>query len=250
MDSKMTITSVEVPQNVQANLVQLQELDAAQISALINLRAGRIPEKSIEADAVINQFNLIESELLEGKKAALAGDVNQVRDAVCDVVLLAFGQQGVIGGLNLDEDFKRMCAYNMTRIPKTIQEADLTIAKYEALGVKTEMHTLFLERPDLGLEGYLYPVRCVNEDQWDKNGDHYAPNKFVKSVYFQDVEYDVLPEVAIVPTKSAKNKVGSMLTKEMVQAIKVQAIEKHGSHGTIPTKMFNELLDGLIGQRF
>lgn len=246
----MSQTTVQVPSDVQANIDQLVELNPAKISALINLRAGRVPNKSIEADAVINQFNLIESELIEGKKAAAAGDVNQVRDAVCDIVLLAFGQQGVVGGLDLDTDFVRMCAYNMTRIPQTIEEAEATVEKYTALGIQTEIHNIYLDRPDLGIVGYLYPVRCINVEQWDTDGNHYAPNKFVKSVNFKDVEYNTIPDVEIKPTRTAEAKVGAQLTKEMVQAIKKRANEKHGEYGTIPTRLFNQLLDDMVGQRF
>ena len=241
----------ELPQIVENNLEQIQDLDTAQTAALINLRAGRVAETTVTADAVINQFNLIESELLEGKKAAAEGDLNQVRDAVADIVLLAFGQQGVIGGLDLDSDYKRMCAFNMTRIPKTLEEAELTVEKYNKIGIQTQIHPLELNRPDLGLVGTLYPVRTIDQEQWDtEKGEHFAPNKFVKSVYFQDVFYDDIPEVSITPTASAKAKVGNLLTKEMVQAIKSKAIEKHGTHGTIPTRLFNEVLDNLIGQRF
>ena len=241
----------ELPVSIQENMMQIENLEAAQTAALINLRAGRTPEMEVEADAVINQFNLIESELLEGKKAAAAGDLNQVRDAVADIVLLALGQQGVIGGLDLDADYKRMCAFNMTRIPKSLEEAELTIEKYNYIGIQAEIHPIFLDRPDLGVEGYLYPVRTIHEDQWDTaKGEHYAPNKFLKSVYFHDVYYDELPDVKIKPTKTAAAKVGSVLTKEMVQAIKQRAIQKHGTHGTIPTRLFNELLDEMIGNRF
>ena len=64
----------ELPQIVENNLEQIQDLDTAQTAALINLRAGRVAENTVTADAVINQFNLIESELLEGKKAAGSTD--------------------------------------------------------------------------------------------------------------------------------------------------------------------------------
>ena len=245
------MADLELPVSIQENITQLEQLGAAQTAALINLRAGRTPEMEVEADAVINQFNLIESELLEGKKAAAAGDLGQVRDAVADIVLLAFGQQGVIGGLDLDADYKRMCAFNMSRIPKTLEEAEMTIEKYKAIGIQAEIHPISLDRPDLGIVGELYPVRTIHEEQWDtEKGDHYAPNKFLKSVYFHDVHYDELPDVKIKPTKTAASKVGSVLTKEMVQAIKQRAIQKHGTHGTIPTRLFNELLDEMIGNRF
>lgn len=205
--------SKPLPENVALNLDLIKPLGAAQLSKFINLRAGRTPLVLASAQSVINQFNLIESELEEGKMAAAAGDLEGVRDAVCDIVLLAFGQEGHIDGLNLDADFKTMCAYNMTRIPQTIEEAEETKEKYKKLGVETEAKTIYLNLPQF--EGYLYPVVCVNKDQWDSKGNHYPPNKFVKSVKFQDAAFETIEGVAIEVEENLTG-LGNLITEPMV----------------------------------
>lgn len=205
--------SKPLPENVALNLDLIKPMGAAQLSKFINLRAGRTPLMLASAQSVINQFNLIESELEEGKMAAAAGDLEGVRDAICDIVLLAFGQEGHIDGLNLDADFKTMCAYNMTRIPQTIEEAEETKEKYKKLGIETEAKTIYLNLPQF--EGYLYPVVCVNKDQWDSKGNHYPPNKFVKSVKFQDAAFETIEGVAIEVEENLTG-LGNLITEPMV----------------------------------
>lgn len=239
-----------LPVVVEQNLDKIRELGAAQIAELINIRAGRTPEAQVTAEAILNQFNLIESELLEGKQAAVNGDLNQVRDAVADIALLALGQQGVIKGLDLDDDYKRMCAFNMTRIPQTIQEANATIEKYNKLGIQAVVYEVNIDRPDLGIVQTLYPVRTIHEDQWDEKGNHYAPNKFLKSAEFIDVNYDDKEDISILVRPEDKAQVGFMFTKEMAAAIKKKIENNHGTHGTIPAKMVSELIESFIGKRF
>ena len=207
------MTTLPIPASVQANLEIIKNMGAAEISRLINIRAGRVPSHNPSAQTLINQFNLIESEIEEGKLAAAAADLAGVRDAICDIVLLAMGQQGHINEIDLDADFKRMCAYNMTRIPQTLEEAEATVEKYKKIGVETEIKTVFLNVP--GFEGYLYPVVCVDRDQWDSKGAHYPPRKFVKSVAFIDAEFEEIESVQIeVPAEL--HGLGNLITEPMV----------------------------------
>ena len=196
-------------------------MGAAEISRLINIRAGRVPSHNPSAQTLINQFNLIESEIEEGKLAAAAADLAGVRDAICDIVLLAMGQQGHINEIDLDADFKRMCAYNMTRIPQSLEEAEATVEKYKKIGVETEIKTVFLNVP--GFEGYIYPVICVDRDQWDSKGSHYPPRKFVKSVAFIDAEFEEIESVQIeVPAEL--HGLGNLITEPMVDLM-LKALE-------------------------
>ena len=207
------MTTLPIPASVQANLEIIKNMGAAELSRLINIRAGRVPSHNPSAQTLINQFNLIESEIEEGKLAAAAADLAGVRDAICDIVLLAMGQQGHINEIDLDADFKRMCAYNMTRIPQTLEEAEATVEKYKKIGVETEIKTVFLNVP--GFEGYIYPVICVDRDQWDSKGAHYPPRKFVKSVAFIDAEFEEIESVQIeVPAEL--HGLGNLITEPMV----------------------------------
>ena len=215
------MTTLPIPASVQANLEIIKNMGAAEISRLINIRAGRVPSHNPSAQTLINQFNLIESEIEEGKLAAAAADLAGVRDAICDIVLLAMGQQGHIDEIDLDADFKRMCAYNMTRIPQTLEEAEATVEKYKKIGVETEIKTIFLNVP--GFEGYIYPVICVDRDQWDSKGAHYPPRKFVKSVAFIDAEFEEIESVQIeVPAEL--HGLGNLITEPMVDLM-LKALE-------------------------
>ena len=172
-----------LPANVQENYRELSHMDFGAISRLINLRAGRVPATSVQAATVIQQFNLIESELIEGKRAAADGNVDQVRDAIAYIILLAAGQMGHIQELDVAEDFKRMCAFNMTRIPQSVDEAAATVEKYAAIGIEAVM----LEPITVG-GSTLFPVVTADKEQWDtEKNEHYPPRKFLKSINFSDV---------------------------------------------------------------
>ena len=80
------MTTLPIPASVQANIEIIKNMGAAELSRLINIRAGRVPSHNPSAQTLINQFNLIESEIEEGKLAAAAADLAGVRDAVCDIV--------------------------------------------------------------------------------------------------------------------------------------------------------------------
>ena len=238
------------PPVVLENLELLAPLNPAEIAMIINLRAGRVPEREVHSDAIINQFNLIESELLEGKQAAALGDLDGVRDAIADIMLLAMGQQGIIADVNVDHDYRVMCAYNLTRIPKTMAEAERTVAKYVKLGIKTEIHEVDLDLPEFNFKEKVFAVRCINEDQWDIRGDHFPPNKFVKSSEFLDPKFQPLAGVSIVRNKTSPEKVGSLFTKEMSRKITNMLIENHGKFGTAPMKDLVNFFGELTGKRF
>ena len=181
-----------LPENVQQHYKNLSHMDVGAIARLINIRAGRVPSSEPKAATIIQQFNLIESELIEGKTAAANCDLGKVRDAIADILLLAAGQMGHIVGLDVNEDYKRMCAYNMTRIPNNMQDAVNTVTKYDKLGIEA----VILDEITIGDET-LFPVVTADKEQYDINGEHYPPKKFLKSVAFTDAQYDDLPFVAI-----------------------------------------------------
>ena len=134
------------------------------------------------------------------------------------------GQQGHINEIDLDADFKRMCAYNMTRIPQTLEEAEATVEKYKKISVETEIKTIFLNVP--GFEGYIYPVICVDRDQWDSKGAHYPPRKFVKSVAFIDAEFEEIESVQIeVPAEL--HGLGNLITEPMVDLF-LKELQEYG----------------------
>lgn len=229
-----------LPESVQANYRELAHLDVGAIARLINLRAGRVPKSEPEAATIIQQFNLIESELLEGKRAAANGDLTQVRDAIADILLLAAGQMGHIVGLDVNEDYKRMCAYNMTRIPNNIQDAVNTVTKYAKIGIEAEV----IDEIVIG-DTVLHPVITLDKEQYDVNGEHYPPKKFLKSVGFLDAEYEPLPFVNIVGGGvEVQHLVGTQFTSQHFDLIK----EKLEDANLVSEEIL-ELLSDLVGTR-
>lgn len=235
----MTNQNLQLPEAVAQNLNQIKKLGLGHIAELINLRAGRMPEFKVKAKRVIDQFNLIESELIEGKKAAAEGNVTQVRDAIADIMLLAMGQQSILGGVDVEADYRLMCAYNMTRIPQSMEEAVATINKYDELGVQA-----YIDEVEVG-GVMLYPVKTLaSHEQEDFNGEHYAPNKFLKSVNFHDAAYAEIKyaEIKDFESEAVQNMVGNRFTKEHAAAV----VEALGLDDNIEIKAIN----GLIGKRF
>ena len=238
-----------LPQKVAENLAILDTMSAAEISAYINARAGRVASDDVSAQTLINQFNLITEEVTEGKEAAARGDLTAVRDAVCDIVLLAFGQQGHITHIDLDADFNRMCAFNMTRIPTSEAEALETQRKYTAIGISTNALTVTLGE-EFGNE-VLYPVVCIDKEQWDTKGAYYPPRKFVKSANFIDASFDEIPEVEIhVPV--ILEGMGDIITAEQFKLISNAFMEKVKEYD-LDEMAFNQVLEStayaVIGKR-
>ena len=235
----MTNQNLQLPEAVAQNLNQIKKLGLGHIAELINLRAGRMPEFKVKAKRVIDQFNLIESELIEGKKAAAEGNITQVRDAIADIMLLAMGQQSILGGVDVEADYRLMCAYNMTRIPQSMEEAVATVNKYDELGVQA-----YIDEVEVG-GVMLYPVKTLaSHEQEDFNGEHYAPNKFLKSVNFHDAAYAEIQyaEIKDFESEAVRNMVGNRFTKEHAAAV----VEALGLDDNIEIKAIN----GLIGKRF
>lgn len=235
----MTNQNLQLPEAVAQNLNQIKKLGLGHIAELINLRAGRMPEFKVKAKRVIDQFNLIESELIEGKKAAAEGNITQVRDAIADIMLLAMGQQSILGGVDVEADYRLMCAYNMTRIPQSMEEAVATVNKYDELGVQA-----YIDEVEVG-GVMLYPVKTLaSHEQEDFNGEHYAPNKFLKSVNFHDAAYAEIQyaEIKDFESEAVQNMVGNRFTKEHAAAV----VEALGLDDNIEIKAIN----GLIGKRF
>ena len=212
---KVAENFVALPKSVEKHYEQLKHMDVGMIARLINKRAGRTATNTPHARTIIQQFNLIESELIEGKLAAAIGDVNGVRDAIADIMLLAAGQMGHISDLDVVADYKRMCAYNMTRIPTTMQEAVNTIAKYRKIGIDA----VALDEVTVG-GVVLFPVVTENKEQYCNKGEHYPPNKFLKSADFLDVQYNELPEVFIVGGNGVQHLVGAQFSPQHYDLVK------------------------------
>lgn len=233
-----------MPEAVKNNLDQIKTLGFGHIAELINLRAGRMPEFKVKAKRIIDQFNLIESELLEGKKAAINGDVTQVRDAIADIILLAAGQQSVIAGIDVENDYRMMCAFNMTRIPQSMEEAVATVNKYDELGIETYIDEVEVQGK------LLYPVKTIAaREQTDYNGEHYAPNKFLKSVNFSDAAYPEVEfaEILGLDDEKAQAGVGARFTAEHAAA--VAAVLRESDDQVVAEELIQSI-QALVGQRF
>lgn len=233
-------TQSSLPENIQEKYQMIAHMDIGAIARLINIRAGRVPSSEPQAKTIIQQFNLIESELLEGKRATADGDLTQVRDAIADIILLAAGQMGHIVGIDVNEDYKRMCAYNMSRIPTNAQDAVNTVKKYEQLGIEA----VILDEFTIGDET-LYPVITVDREQYSTSGEHFPPKKFLKSVSFHDAEYEPIPFVTIKGTGSeVAHLIGTQFTENHFELIKAELERENLAGETIL-----ETIKNLIGVR-
>lgn len=233
-----------LPKSVSENLKAIKEMGVGAIALMINQRAGRVQSEQVNAAKIINQFNLIESELIEGKKAAYLGDLTQVRDAIADIMLLAAGQQAHIAQLDVDADYRLMCAYNMTRIPKTMEVAIATVNKYDELGIKT-----YIEEITVNGE-VLFPVKTAGVEQYDYNGDHYAANKFLKSVNFHDAAYAPLEGVDIVGEDlEVDHLIGNLFTPEHAEAV-MWALTQTDTGAVDLAPQMMSAVKNLIGLRF
>lgn len=118
------------------------------------------------------QISNIPVEFKELQKAVDEGDYNEIRDALCDIMVFTLGAFHLMGA-DADMDMKRVFLSNMSKLCSTREELDETLRKYRDLGLNVYE------------EGRL-PYACVKSgtDQTHPNGDFLPKGKFLKGVKY------------------------------------------------------------------
>ncbi len=158
------------------------------LAKFINQRAGRVCTSKPKQTDLLNQASLIQSELDELVENIEKCNLEEIRDALGDILVTAYGFEGLIP-INIDRDYRIDVEANLSRIDETYEDATITQQKYLYNGIKTEIHVV-------EIYGKTYfPVRTINETQIGLNGEKFTPNKFAKSHNFRQPVYPPLADI-------------------------------------------------------
>lgn len=148
----------------------------------VNAISGKTPpnESCFDWKLGENQLRLIESELIETRKACNQNDLSEFVDGICDVLMTTFGQ-AARNNFPIEEAFYLMSSSLLTRFDRNMDDAILTMEKYRLLGITTKVDKRIVNDVE-------YYVVTVDGDQ----GPEYPDNKFLKSVNYQKPDYSAL----------------------------------------------------------
>lgn len=143
--------------------------DVARVNKAFGNRKGRKPKLDTR---FVKQIENIPGEYDELQKAIAEGNIDEVRDALGDIIVFAFGAFHFLGA-NGDKDLKAITDSLFSRLCQDQADLDATVAKYTALGLKVYTEGKF-------------PRACVKaaEDFVDAAGNDYRKGKFLKSVSY------------------------------------------------------------------
>lgn len=132
--------------------------------------------KEINMDRLLKQVNNIPGEYSEFLTALTAGDVPQMRDALCDIMVFAYGAFHFMG-YDADADMATVVEAVMTRFCKNREDLEDTVTKYVRLGFPPEV---------LRVEGE-FPYKCVKvaADFTAPDGEYFPKGKFLKSASYK-----------------------------------------------------------------
>ena len=112
----------------QTNFQKIQEFHNA--SGLENHQEHQLDIFSEEKVGLIKlRLDLIQEEFNELKEAIQNNDFPEVRDAISDILYVVYGA-GSSFGVNLDEAFRLVHDSNMSKLCKSVEEAEATVAWY------------------------------------------------------------------------------------------------------------------------
>lgn len=128
------------------------------------------------------QCTNIVGEYQELMKALDEQNVEEIRDALCDIHVFAYGAHHFMG-YDADKDMRAVVEGVMTRFCRDKEELEATVTKYVRLGI---------EPGNLRVEGE-FPQKCVkvNADCTDQGNEFYAAGKFLKSVGYRTTVFEV-----------------------------------------------------------
>lgn len=154
----------------------------------LNLAAGNsvdhIASPSVEEYErnIKRQLNIDASECGELWEAYVAGDTSLLRDALADKRITLNGFQPILP-FPMILDYRLAVENNFTRFDSSHERALETQDKYKQLGVTTYITQVDLEDP---INPTTYFVNKVLNECVGTDGNTYAKDKWVKSVYFTD----------------------------------------------------------------
>lgn len=183
-----TYTQVTLDENTYPFAKEVNKRRNGQLAKFINQRAGRICTNKPKQTDLLNQAKLIQSELDELVENIELCNIEEIRDALGDILVTTYGFEGLMP-LNIDRDYRIDVEANLSRIDETYNDATITQDKYLANGVKTEIHVVEIHGKT------YYPVRTINETQIGLNGEKFTPNKFAKSHTFRQPVYPELADI-------------------------------------------------------
>jgi hypothetical protein len=130
-----------------------------------------------------SQCKNIKSEQEEAMSAIALNNVDEVRDALCDIMVFTLGAYHFMG-LEADDDMVAVLDGVMTRFCATQQELDDTADKYAKLGVDYTVHGAFPR---------VY-LKSARNHSAEGATDEYPKGKFLKSVGYRLAVLPPLPE--------------------------------------------------------
>lgn len=121
-----------------------------------------------QAKNILDEYNELMEDGIE------AQDINEVRDAICDILVFTLGLAHM-AGVPVEEDMKAVDKSNRSKFCADVEQLLKTVDKYESLGV------------EVYVDGE-YPMRRVKSaaTQTDKNGKLYQKDKMLKGVAFEE----------------------------------------------------------------
>ncbi|MDF2180893.1 nucleoside triphosphate pyrophosphohydrolase family protein [Neptuniibacter sp. CAU 1671] len=124
------------------------------------------------------QLHLIQEELAELVEGIENHDVQEVRDAIADVLVTTYGMAHILG-IDADEDMAAVQASNLSKLCKTTSEIEETIRFYEQ---------------EKGLQVYAggeLPEAYIKSacDQTGSDGKFYPAHKFLKSINWHEPKF-------------------------------------------------------------
>ncbi len=125
------------------------------------------------------QLHLIQEELAELVDGLANKDTAEIRDAVADILVVTYGMAHIMG-IDADKDMAAVQASNLSKLCKTQDEIDQTLAFY---------------RHEKGLDVYAggeLPEAYIksSQDQQGSDGKFYPAHKFLKSINWHEPKLD------------------------------------------------------------